>query len=185
MLVARSRALLADGPAAEEQFQTAVITGQAAGTPVELARTRLLYGEWLRRQRRSVPAREQLIEALHLLDTAGARPWAERAASELRAAGVVPVRAGWAAGPDPAGLLTTQELQVARLAARGLTNKEIADQLYLSHRTVGDHLYRTYPKLGITARGQLRDALAGEGRHAPGRSGRSAPGGGPDAPDRS
>ncbi|MEV0952098.1 AAA family ATPase [Promicromonospora sp. NPDC050249] len=162
MLVARSRALLSDGPAAGEHFQEAVAKGQAAGTPLELARTRLLYGGWLRRQRRSLPAREQLGEALHLLDTAGARPWAERAASELRAAGVAPVRAG--GGPDPTGLLTPQELQVARLAARGLTNKEIADQLYLSHRTVGDHLYRIYPKLGITARGQLRDALAGAAR---------------------
>jgi DNA-binding NarL/FixJ family response regulator len=120
---------------------------------------------------------------LHLLDTAGARPWAERAASELRAAGVAPVRAG--GGPDPAGLLTPQELQVARLAARGLTNKEIADQLYLSHRTVGDHLYRTYPKLGITARGQLRDALAGAGRRGRGHPGAPAPEGGPAVPDRS
>jgi DNA-binding CsgD family transcriptional regulator len=163
MLVARSRALLTDGPAAEDHFQAAITAGQTADTPLELARTRLLYGEWLRRRRRLVPAREQLAEALQPLDAAGVRPWADRAAAELRAAGVVPVRPGRGVEPDLTGLLTAQELQIARLAARGLTNKEIADQLYLSHRTVGAHLYRAYPKLGITVRGQLRDALAGRG----------------------
>jgi DNA-binding CsgD family transcriptional regulator len=160
-LVARSRALLTEGPAAEEHFRAAVIAGQVAGAALELARTRLLYGEWLRRQRRLVPARDQLAEALHTLDSTGALPWAERAAAELRAAGVVPTRSGRAAKTDLTGLLTPQELQIARLAGRGLTNKEIADQLYLSHRTVGAHLYRAYPKLGITGRGQLRDALGG------------------------
>jgi DNA-binding CsgD family transcriptional regulator len=171
MLVARSRALLTEGAAAEEHFLAAVTAGQSAGAPLELARTRLLYGEWLRRQRRLVPARDQLTEALHALDSAGARPWAERAAAELRAAGVVPTRSGRAAGTDLTGLLTPQELQIARLAARGLTNKEIADQLYLSHRTVGAHLYGAYPKLGITGRGQLRDALAGHdtSRDGPGQ----------------
>ena len=159
MLVSRSHALLADGAEAEEHFRAAVDAGSVAGTPLELARTRLLFGEWLRRQRRQVHARDQLSDALHVLESAGARPLAERAAAELRAAGVVPSRPGRAAQNDRTAQLTPQELQIARLAARGLTNKEIADQVYLSHRTVGAHLYRAYPKLGITGRGQLRDAL--------------------------
>ena len=86
----------------------------------------------------------------------GAQPWAARAASELRAAGQpVPVLA-----QPPAARLTAQELQIAELAAAGLTNKQIAQQLYLSPRTVGSHLYRIFPRLGITTRAALRDALS-------------------------
>lgn len=159
MLVHRSWALLSDGPDAGEHFRSAVAAGRTAGTPLELARTQLLYGEWLRRRRQSLPAREQLSEALHTFDVAGAHPWAERAAAELRATGVVPVRSGGAPGADMTHLLTPQELQIARLAGRGLSNKEIADRVYLSHRTVGAHLYKAFPKLGIASRGQLRDVL--------------------------
>lgn len=160
MLIARSRALLADGPDAEVHFGAAISLGRRAGAPLELARTQLLFGEWLRRGRRQLLAREQLGEALLAFETAGAGPLAERAAAELRAAGVVPVRSTRETAENDAARLTAQEMQIARLAARGLTNKEIADQVYLSHRTVSAHLYRVYPKLGVTGRRQLRDALA-------------------------
>ncbi|MGY1883891.1 AAA family ATPase [Blastococcus sp. SYSU DS0753] len=158
-LVHRSRALLAPGAEAAERFEAAVETGQRAGSPLELARSRLAWGEWLRRHGQVVAARGHLAEALHVFDTEGAAPWAELAAAELRAAGVVPSRSTPSARIDPAQVLTAQELQIARLAASGLTNKAIADRVYLSHRTIGAHLYRIYPKVGVTSRGQLRDVL--------------------------
>ncbi|WP_432542636.1 SpoIIE family protein phosphatase [Kineococcus sp. SYSU DK002] len=162
-LVHRARALLhadAGRPGeAEREFTSAVERGAAGRSPLELARTRLLHGEWLRRQRRIIDAREQLSPALAAFTAAGARGLARRAAAELRAAGVAPAAPGRA---DAADLLTPQEFQIAQLAASGLTNKEIADRVYLSHRTVAAHLYKVFPKLGITHRAQLRDALAGE-----------------------
>ena len=95
--------------------------------------------------------------AFTAFDTAGTTPFANRAAGELRAAGVAasPSRAGSGA----AGILTSQELQIAHLAASGMTNREIADRIYLSHRTVAAHLYKVFPKLGITRRNQLHAAL--------------------------
>ncbi|MBB2903601.1 DNA-binding CsgD family transcriptional regulator [Kineococcus radiotolerans] len=161
MLALRARALLADDDLAEELFTAAVAAGQEAGTPLELARTRLLLGEWLRRNRRLVDSRPHLTAALHAFDGAGARDFAERAATELRAAGSAPQRTS--AASTPAATLTVQELQISRLAAAGMSNKEIADQLYLSHRTVGAHLYKAFPKLGITSRAQLRAALQAAG----------------------
>ncbi|TQS45258.1 AAA family ATPase [Cryptosporangium phraense] len=155
-LTARSRALLADD---ESGFRTAVEAAEASDSTIELARTHLLYGEWLRRKRRPVDARSHLGEALRRFDVIGARTFAERAAAELRAAGEAPVRAD-AAGSAGRKSLTPQELQVAQLAAQGLSNKEIADRVYLSHRTVSTHLYRAYPKLGIAGRAQLAAALA-------------------------
>ena len=117
----------------------------------EQARTQLLYGAWLRRSRRKAEARTQLRAALDYLDRIGATPWAEQARAELTATGVKAPR------PVQPGLprLTPQELQVARLAAQGLSNRDIAAQLFLSPRTVGYHLYKAYPKLGITSRGEL------------------------------
>jgi ATP/maltotriose-dependent transcriptional regulator MalT len=117
----------------------------------EQARTRLLYGTWLRRARRKTQARTHLRAAVDYLDRIHASPWAQRARAELRAAGATTRQ------PDRAGLppLTPQELQVARLAAQGLSNRDIAAQLFLSPRTVGYHLYKAYPKLGITSRNQL------------------------------
>jgi DNA-binding NarL/FixJ family response regulator len=141
--------------------------GRHAVTVLELARTQLDYGQWLRRERRVSEARDQLAAALHLFDEHGATPWAERAAAELRAAGVAPARTRRTSGAAAAETLTPQELQIARLAAEGLTNKEIADRLYLSHRTVGAHLYRVFPKLGITNRAQLRDTTATLGLDPP------------------
>ncbi|PYY51962.1 AAA family ATPase [Curtobacterium sp. MCBD17_023] len=159
MLIGRSRALLAPEDDAELHFRSAIDSGVAAGTLLELARTRLLYGEWLRRQRRPLHAREQLGQALRTFEAAGARALVGRVLAELRAAGVATPSASHRHRSDAISLLTPQELQIARLAARGMTNREIADQVYLSHRTVSTHLYKAFPKLGITARGQLREAL--------------------------
>ncbi|WP_277243747.1 ATP-binding protein [Mycolicibacterium obuense] len=161
MLVRRSRAMLAGGhPAAEGHFESALQQTEAAETAaLEYARTHLAYGEWLRRRRRIIDARVQLAAALRIFEARGAQMWAHRSRAELRAAGVN--LAGPRAerqGPD----LTPQELQIARLAASGLTNRQIADQIYVSHRTVAAHLYKIFPKLGITSRNQLRDSVGGE-----------------------
>ncbi|MBB2903602.1 serine phosphatase RsbU (regulator of sigma subunit)/DNA-binding CsgD family transcriptional regulator [Kineococcus radiotolerans] len=168
-LAHRARALLradaGDTVGALTSFKAADEAAADNATPLELARTRLLYGEWLRRQRRIIDAREPLAAALTSFAAVGARELAQRAAAELRAAGVVPPgtardgRDGRDGRDDPATLLTAQELQIAQLAASGMTNKEIADKIYLSHRTVAAHLYKAFPKLGITHRTQLRDAI--------------------------
>jgi DNA-binding CsgD family transcriptional regulator/DNA-binding transcriptional ArsR family regulator len=158
MLVHRSRALLAtDGHEVEHHFLSALATDVAEQAPLEYARTQLCYGEWLRRRRRIVDARAQLSPALRTFEVHDAHPFAERTRAELRAAGVqLP---GQGAGGDPGTELTPQELQIARLAATGLSNRQIADRIYVSHRTVAAHLYKVFPKLGITSRNQLRDAL--------------------------
>ncbi|WP_049821365.1 helix-turn-helix transcriptional regulator [Kineococcus radiotolerans] len=162
-LVHRSRALLADGHEAEEHYRASLAAGETGGVLLEQARTQLIYGEWLRRARRVLEAREQLSAALRTFEAAGvgAGSLAQRAGAELRAAGSVP-----ATRPAPerplaslTSMLTAQELQIVRLAAQGLTNKEIADRVYLSHRTVGSHLYRVFPKLGVANRHQLREIL--------------------------
>jgi DNA-binding CsgD family transcriptional regulator len=162
MLINRSRALLAGhhGSADAEHHFTAALQDVDAATqaPLEYARTRLSFGEWLRRQRRIVDARHQLSAALRTFESLGAQPYAQRTRAELRAAGVqLPGQV--ATTPDLDAELTPQELQIARLAASGLSNRQIADQIYLSHRTVAAHLYKLFPKLGITSRNQLRDAL--------------------------
>ncbi|MEV6429078.1 LuxR C-terminal-related transcriptional regulator [Nocardia sp. NPDC051463] len=115
------------------------------------ARTALLYGEWLRRDRSKTKARSVLRGAWRTFERLYAEPWAERARIELRAAG----EATAPNGSDPAALLTPQELQVVRLAAAGATNKEIAARLLLSPKTVAHHLYRAFPKLGVTNRNGL------------------------------
>ncbi|MEV0360579.1 AAA family ATPase [Nocardia sp. NPDC050697] len=134
---------------AEHHYRAALESG---ARPLEQARTRLLYGEWLRRAKRKTEARAQLEPAAETFDRAGATPWAARARTELAAlgGGTAP-----AAGPSPIARLTPQELQIVRLAARGLSNRDIAAQLFLSPRTVGHHLYKAYPKLGVAARGEL------------------------------
>ncbi|MEU4510359.1 LuxR C-terminal-related transcriptional regulator [Nonomuraea wenchangensis] len=121
------------------------------------ARTELLYGEWLRRQHRRTDARARLRSALDGFERLGARPWADRAATELRATGES--LTSRADDHDPLSRLTPQELQVVRLAATGLSNRDIGTQLFLSPRTVGYHLYNAYPKLGITSRGELPGLL--------------------------
>ncbi|MEU5939991.1 LuxR C-terminal-related transcriptional regulator [Micromonospora sp. NPDC047548] len=119
----------------------------------EQARTQLAYGERLRRARRRADARAQLRGALEIFDRLGAKLWAERARVELRATGDVPAAPRRA--HDPLSVLTPQERQVVRLAAGGASNRDIAAQLYVSPRTVGYHLYKAFPKLGITSRAQL------------------------------
>ncbi|NUP45952.1 MAG: helix-turn-helix transcriptional regulator, partial [Catenulispora sp.] len=104
-----------------------------------------------------------LVTALEIFERLDARPWLDRAAAELRAAGAPAVRT---AAPDSAADLTSQEVEIAELAAQGLTNRDIAARLHLSPRTVGYHLHKIFPKLGISARAQLRDALTGAPRSA-------------------
>jgi DNA-binding NarL/FixJ family response regulator len=119
------------------------------------ARTLFSYGSWLRRQRRGVESRVPLREAIELFDLVGAARWSDRARQELRATG----ESLGPRHPDARDHLTAQELHIAQLAAQGLSNREIGERLFLSHRTIGSHLYRIFPKLGITSRAQLRDVL--------------------------
>ncbi|MEU8817111.1 LuxR family transcriptional regulator [Actinoplanes sp. NPDC048796] len=154
---ARDRSLALLGTEPRAHFEAALAHGARAGSPLDLGRTRLAYGEWLRRDRLIAEARTQLTEAVDLLRAAGATPWATRAEAELGATGGG--SGGRQARRDAGQLLTSQELQVARLAAQGLTNREIADRVYVSHRTVADHLSRAFLKLGISRRSQLSSAL--------------------------
>jgi DNA-binding CsgD family transcriptional regulator len=163
LIVAGAAALAAPRGRACSLFETALATPRADQWPFELARVRLLYGEWLRRERLAVEARAQLSAAFTMFRQLGALPWQARAVSELRAAGQVTPAAdpGWLRPPgapseDP---LTPLDRQIAELAAAGLTNKQIGERLYLSHRTVAAHLYQIFPRLGITSRAALRDAL--------------------------
>lgn len=110
----------------------------------------------MRRQRRIAESRTHLRSALARLEVIGAAAWAEQARGELRAAGERTAEHA----PGASELLSPQELQIARLAAEGLSNREIGQQLYLSPRTVGSHLYRVFPKLGVTSRAQLAARLA-------------------------
>ncbi|ADD43083.1 ATP-binding protein [Stackebrandtia nassauensis] len=152
-MVERCRALLEPDVEAEDRFRAALAHHVHGGRCFEHARTRLLYGEWLRRRRRRADAREQLSAAAHQLADLGAIPWAERARSELAATGgtLAPHQ------DSPLGTLTRRELDVVRLAATGATNRQIAAQLFLSPRTVGYHLYKAYPKLGVTTRAELAE----------------------------
>ena len=115
----------------------------------------LAYGAWLRRRRRLADSRAPLRAARESFDALGAVRWGDRARQELRASGETSRRRT----PDAWDELTPQELQIAQMAAAGLTNREIGERLYLSHRTIGSHLYRIFPKLGVTSRAELRDAV--------------------------
>jgi len=152
-LAERCHALLEAGEEAEQHYLAALKLDDES---FDRARTQLLYGAWLRRSRRKSDARTQLRAAAGYLDRIGAAPWAAQAHAELRATGVTSARPGRMSIPR----LTPQELQVTRLAAQGLSNRDIAAQLFLSPRTVGYHLYKAYPKLGITSRGQLRPPIS-------------------------
>src|SRR5262245_38667404 len=152
--LAYAGALLADGASAEQRFHAAM-TASAVGWPFYLGRTQLAYGGWLRRHRRGADSRPPLREAARAFDALGLRCFAERARRELRASG----ERARSRVPEAWTELSPQELQIAQLAAEGLSNREIGERLYLSHRTVSPHLYRLFPKLGITSRTQLRDAL--------------------------
>ncbi|WP_234533783.1 AAA family ATPase [Streptomyces shenzhenensis] len=156
LLTEASAALCAtDDDQALRLFAKALTVPGAERWPFDFARVQLAHGERLRRVRATAESRGPLTAALSAFERLGARPWVERAETELRAT-------GWNSGRPRTSLahtLTPQELEIARLASSGLTNKQIAERLFLSHRTVGAHLYQMYPKLGITSRAMLRDVL--------------------------
>jgi DNA-binding CsgD family transcriptional regulator len=157
-VIARARGILADPAKAGVQFGTALCDPAGDQWPFERAQLRLDHGEWLRRRRRINDAKPVLTEALATFRRLGARSWAQRTEAELRACGVA------VAGPlgdrDALSGLTPQQRQIVRLASDGLTNRQIGDRLFLSPRTVSSHLYRSYPKLGVAGRNQLRDVIA-------------------------
>ena len=155
-VAARSRALLSEGDEAERLYREAIGHLSSAPARTELARAHLLYGEWLRRQRRRREAREHLHTARDMLEAMGMDAFAERAGRELRAAGET-VRKRTAAARDEE--LTAQEAQIARLAREGLSNPEIGSRLFISARTVQYHLGNIFAKLGIASRSQLSHVL--------------------------
>ena len=152
-----ARAVLAAPHEAEGLFRAA-LAADLSRRPFIRARTELAYGEWLRRQRRATESRPYLRAARDTFDALGTAPWSERARHELRTAGE---RSGERRAVS-SDILTAQELQIAQLAANGLTNREIGKRLYISHRTVGAHLAKIYAKLGATSRVQLHSALSPE-----------------------
>jgi DNA-binding NarL/FixJ family response regulator len=153
LLVGGAAAIASSGEEATRLFEDVLALPGAQTWPFERARIQLAYGEHLRRTRAITAARTHLTGASDAFTRLGAGSWAERAGKELRATG---------RGPGQSSLLSAQEQEIALLAATGLTNKQIAQQLSLSHRTVGAHLYRIFPKLGIASRAALRDALEAE-----------------------
>jgi DNA-binding CsgD family transcriptional regulator len=157
-LIARARGILADPAQAGTYFNKGLSDPAGEQWPFERAQLRLDHGEWLRRSRRINDAKPVLTQALETFRRLSARSWAQRAEAELRACGVAST--GAPAGRDALSALTPQQRQIVRLASDGLTNRQIGDRLFLSPRTVSSHLYRSYPKLGVAGRNQLRDVIA-------------------------
>jgi DNA-binding CsgD family transcriptional regulator len=157
-ILARTRALLSDGAAAEGLYREAIERLGRTGLRPELARAHLLYGEWLRREGRRLDAREQLRPAYDLCAAIGMEAFAERARRELVATGEKVRKRR----PETRTELTPQEEQIARLARDGLSNPEIGAQLFISARTVEWHLRKVFAKLGISSRRQLRTAMRDE-----------------------
>jgi DNA-binding CsgD family transcriptional regulator len=155
---ARVRALLSEGEAAERCYRESIDRLGRTPVRVQLARAHLLYGEWLRRQRRRLDAREQLRTAHDLLEAMGIAAFAERARRELEATGATARKRT----VITSGELTAQEAVIARLAREGLSNPEIGSRLFISVRTVKYHLGKVFAKLGITSRAQLDRALPGD-----------------------
>jgi DNA-binding CsgD family transcriptional regulator len=151
-----ARAVLAGNEDAEGLF-VAALSADLVRWPLMRARLELAYGSWLRRHRRAADSRSPLRSAQSTFEVIGATSWAEQARTELRAAGERTSRREETAAGE---LLSPQELQIARLVAEGLSNREIGQRLFLSPRTVGSHLYRIFPKLDVTSRGQLASRLA-------------------------
>ena len=160
---ARSRALISDGAAAENLYREAIDRFGRTRLRMDLARAHLLYGEWLRRERRRRDARDQLGRAYEIFDSVGAAAFAERARIELRATGGH-ARQQTIETPDT---LTAQEALIARLAGEGASNPEIAAQLFISPATVAYHLRKVFTKLGISSRNQLAPALPARQGAAP------------------
>jgi DNA-binding CsgD family transcriptional regulator len=152
---ARSQALLAEGGAAETLYREAIQHLRPTRLRVDLARTHLLYGEWLRRERRRIDARTELRMAHELFSEFGMEAFAERARVELEATG----ERARKRTVDTLGELTPQEAQISRLAAQGRTNREIAAQLFISPSTVEYHLRKVFRKLGVKSRTQLANRL--------------------------
>jgi DNA-binding CsgD family transcriptional regulator len=151
-----ARALLAeDDHEAASRFEEA-LSADLDRWPFWRGRLLLAHGRWLRRHRRVMESRAALREARDKFDAIGAYNWGDQARSELRASGERSRRRV----PEARDQLTAQELQIAQLAAEGLSNREIGQRLYLSHRTISTHLYRVFPKLGVTSRAELGGALA-------------------------
>jgi len=157
--LAYARAVLAAEDRAEVLFDEAIRL-KAGASPWYCARVDLAYGSWLRRRRRVAESRRPLEAAQPVFDALGAAAWSARAVQELAATG----RRARPNQADAWSKLSAQELQVVRLAAQGLSNREIGARLYLSHRTVGSHLYRAFPKLGVRSRSELHLALHGDRR---------------------
>ena len=151
-VLARCRALLAAGEDAQPDYLLAIENLRQTRIVPELARTHLVYGEWLRRQRRRRAARDQLHTAHGIFDRLGMEAFAERARAELRATGEHAAKRTSGTGDDA---LTPQEAQIARLAGEGATNAEIAARLFISVATVDYHLRKVFRKLGITRRVEL------------------------------
>ena len=156
-IIARARGILAGPGGAEAHFAKVLSDPAGDQWPFERAQLRLDYA-WLRRRRRINDAKPVLTEALGTFRRLRARSWAQRAEAELRACGVAVADAP--GGRDALWELTPQQRQIVRLASDGLTNREIADRLFLSPHTVSSHLYRSFPKLGVADRHQLRDVIA-------------------------
>jgi len=155
LVVGGCAAMVAPDDTALDLFHLALAQPGIERWQFDLARVRLAYGERLRRRRAMAEARVQLNAALEIFERLRARPWVDRASAELRATGQTKPRAG----DNVLDRLTSQEIEIVRLAASGLTNKQIAERLFLSHRTVSGHLHRAFPKLGVATRAALRDAL--------------------------
>jgi len=155
LVTAGCAAMVTDPSTASEAYERALAVPDASLWPFDLARIQLAYGEHLRRLRQAGEARAQLGAAMAAFQRLGARPWVQRAARELRAGGdrTLP------AGEHGRQTLTPQERRIAELAAAGLSNRQIGDLLRVSHRTIGGHLHRIFPKLGVTSRVALRDVL--------------------------
>jgi len=161
---ARVRAFLSDGEAAERLYRDSIDRLGRTRLRAELARSHLLYGEWLRRERRRADARAQLSTAYEMLDAMGIGAFAERARRELAATGETARKRTPADGVEQ---LTPQEAQIARLARDGLSNPEIGGRLFLSARTVQYHLRKVFSKLGISSRSQLEIVMTNQS--GPGR----------------
>ncbi|MER5932374.1 AAA family ATPase [Streptomyces sp. NPDC002054] len=166
-VLAAAEAVAAEPDAVDDACRAVYGIPRAEEWPFTLARVRLHHGAWLRRRRRSAEARVQLAEAQRIFSELGAGPWTERAEGELSACGgsgsgpaARPAPAAGAAAPA-AQALTAQELRIAQLVATGLTNKEIGVRLSVSPRTVSTHLYKIFPKLGVTSRAGVARAMAG------------------------
>lgn len=160
---ARVQALAGRGEAADSRYRESIARLSRTGLRAELARSHLLYGEWLRRERRRSDAREQLRVALDMLEAMGIEAFAERARRELAATG----ESARKRNVETSDQLTAQETQVARLAAAALSNTDIAARLFISPKTVEYHLRKVFTKLGINSRVQLAQTH----RHQPGDAG--------------